>query len=249
MEAGPQGYHGTPSYPPRPTGGSPAAPWGRPAAAAAPALPRARTAALWAPPGAPARCLAVSFMLSPSPSLSPTQGKRERAWAAAGRLPVSQAAELQRRRAREKEGEQLSEGRGRLLSLSASQPFPGASAETFPPREEAGGPAGSSPARSSPVSPPHTPTQRRLAGGQWGTAAALSGGSAERTGLCLRRRGGRALWQSSCTCLPGTAWATRRRRGLPAPAALRGAPGVCVNGAGYVGQWVLLRSPRGWRTS
>lgn len=76
-------------------------------------------------PAAPARCLAVSFMLSPSPSPSPTEGKRERAWAAAGRLPVSQAAELKRRRAREKEAEQLSQGRGRLLSAASLAALPG----------------------------------------------------------------------------------------------------------------------------
>lgn len=76
-------------------------------------------------PAAPARCLALSFMLSPSPSPSPAEGKRERAWAAAGRLPVSQAAELKRRRAREKEAEQLSRGRGRLLSAASLAALPG----------------------------------------------------------------------------------------------------------------------------
>ncbi|XP_064921298.1 LOW QUALITY PROTEIN: tyrosine-protein phosphatase non-receptor type 5 [Columba livia] len=176
-------------------------------------------------------------MLSPSPSLSPTQGKRERAWAAAGRLPVSQAAELQRRRAKEKEGEQLSEGRGRLLSLSASQPFPGASAETFPPREEAGGPAGSSPARSSPVSPPHTPTQRRLRGGRGERRPLCLAGvpsgrvcasGAEEAGRCgdLRVRvcrglRGRRAGGGGCLPLPlsgGRPVCVSMERGLPNPA-------------------------------
>lgn len=180
---------------PQPAGaGQPSPPPPGITAAAAPALPGAG-------PAAPARCLAVSFMLSPSPSLSPTEGKRERAWAAAGRLPVSQAAELKRRRAREKEAEQLSRGRGRLLSAASLAALPGGIC-----RDGVGGrrerccttdlPAGGEAAlscRSSPVPPAHTRTQRRRGEGRRPPCLASTGPRVRTPGAVGAAR----------TCLPG----------------------------------------------
>lgn len=87
----------------------------------------------------------------------------------------------------------------------------------------------------------HTDTHTHTLSGDGGSsAAALSGETAEPRGPCLRRRGGRALWRSASTCLPGAAGAARLVEGdcLPLPLAGGRARCVSVAGAGYVGRRV-----------
>lgn len=247
--------HGASSYPPGPTGRAPPPPPG-------PSL-RQRRLRLWRglgpaslrpPPGAPARCLAVSFMLSPSPSPSPTGGETRARVGGRWKAPCQSSGRAEKKASEGEGGRTAFPGEGAAVVAASLAALPGGHLQRrgwggkegvvlhhrpFPPRGGEGG--GSSPAPSSPV-PPFTHTHSAATGTGTGGWRLLCLAGAPSGGVRAQGKAGRCggLCVRVCRGLRG-----RRAGGggPPAPAAGRGASPACVSGRGVRGDPPQL-SPR-----